>query len=82
MELSDRTPFRLGYTFEFGRTEADAPALCVLFNRCDARSQEEISKLASLGVAILPEGMSRERFEWLERWCENPAEDVIRTFGT
>ena len=26
--------------------------------------------------------MSQERFDWLERWCENPAEDVIRTFGT
>ena len=38
--------------------------------------------MASRGVAILPEGMSRERFEWLGRWCENPAEDVIRTFGT
>ena len=38
--------------------------------------------MASRGVAILPEGMSRERFDWLERWCENPAEDVIRTFGT
>ena len=26
--------------------------------------------------------MSRERFDWLDRWCENPAEDVIRTVGT
>jgi hypothetical protein len=26
--------------------------------------------------------MSQERFDWLERWCENPAEDVIRTVGT
>ena len=33
-------------------------------------------------MAILPEGMSQERFDWLERWCENPAEDVIRTPGT
>ena len=38
--------------------------------------------MASRGVAILPEGMSQERFDWLERWCENPAEDVIRTPGT
>ncbi len=48
-----------------------------------ARGGIAISRImASRGVAILPEGMSRERFEWLERWCENPAEDVIRTPGT
>jgi cysteine synthase len=33
------------------------------------------------GVAILPEGMSRERFEWLERWVLSPA-DIIRTPGS
>lgn len=33
------------------------------------------------GVAVLPEGMSRERFDWLERWVAEP-EDVIRTPGT
>ena len=33
------------------------------------------------GVAVLPEGMSRERFEWLERWVADPA-DIIRTPGT
>ncbi len=32
------------------------------------------------GVAVLPEGMSRERFEWLERWVAGP-EDIIRTPG-
>jgi hypothetical protein len=26
--------------------------------------------------------MSQERFDWLERWCEHPADDVIRTVGT
>ena len=47
-----------------------------------ARGGIAISRImASRGVAILPEGMSRERFEWLQRWCENPEEDVIRTFG-
>jgi Cysteine synthase len=34
------------------------------------------------GVAVLPEGMSRERFEWLEEWVANPSEDIIRTPGT
>jgi cysteine synthase A len=33
------------------------------------------------GVAVLPEGMSRERFDWLERWVAEPA-DIIRTPGT
>ena len=48
-----------------------------------ARGGIAISRLmASRGVAILPEGMSQERFDWLNRWCENPAEDVIRTPGT
>ena len=48
-----------------------------------ARGGIAISRImASCGVAILPEGMSQERFDWLDRWCENPAEDVIRTMGT
>ncbi len=48
-----------------------------------ARGGIAISKImACRGVAILPEGMSQERFDWLDRWCENPAEDVIRTVGT
>ena len=33
------------------------------------------------GVAVLPEGMSRERFEWLERWVTAP-EDIVRTPGS
>ena len=33
------------------------------------------------GVAILPEGMSAERFRWLERWVSDPA-DIIRTPGS
>ncbi len=33
------------------------------------------------GVAVLPEGMSDERFRWLERWVVDPA-DIVRTPGT
>ncbi len=33
------------------------------------------------GVAVLPEGMSRERFAWLEQWVVDPG-DIIRTPGT
>ena len=32
------------------------------------------------GVAVLPEGMSQERFDWLERWVADP-DDIIRTPG-
>lgn len=32
------------------------------------------------GVAVLPEGMSRERFDWLERWVSDP-DDIVRTQG-
>ena len=48
-----------------------------------ARGGIAISRImASRGVAILPAGMSQERFDWLDQWCENPKEDVIRTVGT
>jgi cysteine synthase len=33
------------------------------------------------GVAVLPEGMSRERFAWLDEWVASPG-DIIRTPGT
>jgi cysteine synthase len=37
--------------------------------------------LGCRGVAVLPEGMSRERFEWLAQWVESP-DDIVRTPGT
>jgi cysteine synthase len=37
--------------------------------------------LGCRGVAVLPEGMSRERFAWLEQWVADPA-DIVRTPGT
>jgi cysteine synthase len=37
--------------------------------------------LGCRGVAVLPAGMSRERFDWLADWVADPA-DVIRTPGT
>lgn len=33
------------------------------------------------GVAVLPEGMSRERYDWLEQWVSDPA-SIVRTYGT
>ncbi|MBI5494036.1 MAG: pyridoxal-5'-phosphate-dependent protein subunit beta [Deltaproteobacteria bacterium] len=37
--------------------------------------------MQSRGVAVLPAGMSEERFRWLAEWVLNP-EDVIKTPGT
>ncbi len=37
--------------------------------------------LGCRGVAVLPAGMSKERFDWLDRWVSDPA-DIIRTPGT
>jgi cysteine synthase len=37
--------------------------------------------LGCRGVAVLPEGMSRERFDWLDKWVADPT-DIIRTPGT
>jgi len=37
--------------------------------------------LGCRGVAVLPEGMSRERFEWLEKWVGDRG-DIVRTPGT
>jgi cysteine synthase len=33
------------------------------------------------GVAVLPEGMSKERFDWLDQWVAHP-DDIIRTPGS
>jgi cysteine synthase len=37
--------------------------------------------LGCRGVAVLPAGMSRERFDWLAGWVSHP-EDIVRTPGT
>src|SRR5207342_351571 len=37
--------------------------------------------LGCRGIAVLPAGMSEERFEWLRAWVTQP-EDIIRTPGS
>ncbi len=37
--------------------------------------------LGCRSVAVLPEGMSQERFDWLNRWLADPS-DIYRTPGT
>ncbi len=47
-----------------------------------ARGGVAISRIMGCrGVAVLPEGMSQERFDWLNEWTGGP-EDIIRTTGT
>ena len=47
-----------------------------------ARGGIAISRImGSRGVAVLPAGMSKERFDWLDRWVGDPA-DIVRTPGT
>jgi cysteine synthase len=37
--------------------------------------------LGCRGIAVLPQNMSRERFDWLEQWVADPA-DIVRTPGS
>ena len=47
-----------------------------------ARGGVAISRIMGCrGIAVLPEHMSRARFEWLERWVVAPA-DIVRTPGS
>jgi outer membrane protein assembly factor BamA len=50
-DVADRASLRVGYSIEYGRTEAQDAALCALFNRCDRESRNVILDLATLGVA-------------------------------
>jgi len=44
-------PFRVGYTFELGRTQAQPAVLCAQFSRCDQRSQADVQKRLRFAVA-------------------------------
>ncbi len=47
-----------------------------------ARGGVAISRISGArGVAVLPAGMSQERFDWLDNWVSDPS-DIIRTPGT
>ena len=47
-----------------------------------ARGGIAISRImGSRGVAVLPAGMSQERFDWLDKWVADPS-DIVRTPGT
>ena len=44
-------PMRVGYTLEFGRTEAEPAILCAVFSRCDVREQADFRRSLRLAVA-------------------------------
>jgi len=70
-------PRILNGTFDYESHKAVWPSTG---NYC--RGGVAISKILGLkSVAILPEGMSRERFSWLEKWVDNK-QDIIKTTGT
>ena len=70
-------PRLLNGEFDYSKHKAVWPSTG---NYC--RGGVAISRILGLkSAAILPEGMSRERFEWLEKWVEDP-KDIIKTKGT
>jgi len=44
-------PFRVGYTFEVGRTLAQPAVLCAQFSRCDLAGQADVQKRLRLAIA-------------------------------
>jgi len=70
-------PRILSGSFDYENNKAVWPSTG---NYC--RGGVAISKILGLkSVAILPEGMSRERFSWLEKWVDDK-KDIIKTTGT
>ena len=67
-------PRILNGSFDYENNKAIWPSTG---NYC--RGGVAISRILGLkSVAILPEGMSKERFEWLEKWIEDK-NDIIKT---
>ena len=70
-------PRILNGSFDYENNKAVWPSTG---NYC--RGGVAISRILGLkSIAILPEGMSKERFIWLEKWVENK-NDIIKTKGT
>ena len=70
-------PRILNGSFDYEKHKAVWPSTG---NYC--RGGVAISRILGLkSVAILPEGMSKERFNWLEKWVDDK-NDIIKTTGT
>ena len=70
-------PRILNGDFDYSKQKAVWPSTG---NYC--RGGVAISRILGLkSVAILPEGMSKERFDWLDKWVKDP-KDIMKTSGT
>ncbi len=70
-------PRILNGSFDYEENKAVWPSTG---NYC--RGGVAISRILGLkSIAILPEGMSKERFDWLEKWVSDK-KDIIKTVGT
>jgi len=70
-------PRILNGDFDYSKQKAVWPSTG---NYC--RGGVAISRILGLkSIAILPEGMSKERFDWLGNWVEDP-HDILKTPGT
>jgi outer membrane protein insertion porin family/translocation and assembly module TamA len=49
-DVGERMPLRIGYSMEYGQTEAPDASFCALFNRCDPATRAPLQTLEPLGV--------------------------------
>ena len=54
VRVGDRMPFRLGYSLEYGVTDAQPALMCVLFNACNIVEQDALQTRRPLAVTPLP----------------------------
>jgi Outer membrane protein/protective antigen OMA87 len=57
--IGQQMPFRLGYTLEFGQTQAEAAVLCAVFNRCNSSDAADIEGLKRFAVASVSLGQTK-----------------------
>ncbi len=50
-DIGEGMPLRIGYSMEYGKTEAQPAVLCALFFRCEQSEQEELERNQRLAVA-------------------------------
>src|SRR5262249_12867065 len=49
--LGEQMPFRLGYSLEYGQTQAEPAFLCAIFNSCTLEARESIQRRQPFAVA-------------------------------
>jgi outer membrane protein insertion porin family/translocation and assembly module TamA len=59
-DIRHELPLRIGYSLEYGRTEAQPALLCAIFSRCDAQSRAFITDTARI-LAVLGAHLERIR---------------------